>query len=636
MSWPAPLNPKVIELALDNTPALLTNASDQLDLLVKSQNSCVNEYTLYDTLTITNLSSNYPSLLSDFYYQAKTTYGVCKVAGSVNPYNLPDGTLYVHRIIDYNASPVTNNDQHRKYDYITLENEFWNLETNLNPLVTGYVANTCVNTTINSITATFNFALPAQVQVGMMILIPASPTGTYRQIASISAGRTQITFDRPFTSSFLCVSFDIRDNLVNNTYAIDFETFLYRLQTFIRPLALNNNLYPVEAYISRRLTQDQFMRLIPHLDRILIETEYDQYNYPLYNDSGQFYTIRNALDGCSQTRTGTVSINNGTNLLVGTGTNFFNDLGVGTKINVNGNIFTISSFNSTLQQATTVELASSTITNATFTSYFNYTPLFFISTGVYSYPQRRSWMTSVTKSYVDVYRFHTQTGYFMGVNNQSANNIPKAFNDETNANIIGAATAVGLTIFQRSGFQSLSPVAPSPIPCPSCTGETIHCEVTGETFSNCLVAVSTNPDCDCLCNGTISGYTSYGTPPFIYQVTGSTTSVTYTSSTGYFTGLCADIYTLCVTDFTNLTSCYYLPITLSNSFYANIRSFLNGFCITISGGTLPYRILQDGNPLVWNDTNGTGITTNCYSANCNTQSVITVIDSSQSSVNLCL
>jgi len=66
------------------------------------------------------------------------------------------------------------------------------------------------------------------------------------------------------------------------------------------------------------------------------------------------------------------------------------------------------------------------------------------------------------------------------------------------------------------------------------------------------------------------------------------------------------------------------PITIYDTFYANVNSYSNGYCVTITGGTQPYQVAVNGNPLNW-DYN---FNINCYSATCNTTSVITVRDSS--------
>ena len=243
-------------------------------------------------------------------------------------------------------------------------------------------------------------------------------------------------------------------------------------------------------------------------------------------------------------------------------------------------------------------------------------------------PQRRSWMTNTNlKSYVDFYRLHSQSGYFVGTDTQIGNNIPKAFNDETSFTITASTNLVGLSIFPRSEFQSLTPIASSPYPCPSCTATTTaieNCVVTASTTSNCLVATFTNPSCNGVCNGSISATTTYGTAPFTYSITGITTLYTDQNTTGVFEGLCEDSYTLCVTDALSNVDCYYQNINLVNTFYGNINTFLNGFCVTITGGTQPYHVYLDGVELVWDYAN----TTNCYPASCSFQSIITVTDSS--------
>jgi hypothetical protein len=620
MSFPAPYNPELLHLAIDDTSALLGNYQNFFQLC---NNSCINTFTMYEIPTITNT----PNALNDFICEAKNNQGICSVGGVINPYDwtpLPQGTRYVQDIIGYNNDPVNVNNPCGKIDYLTIESEFWNIDNqSYNPIISNGAT---ISIAQGSSQGTVSGSL-AGVTTGMIIKVQTGSSFIYRQIIGIAG--SQVTFDRVFdaNNSYSNAPFIVINNGIY--YSLDFETLLYRIKTSIRPMAILNNLLPLEIYISRDLTSDQYERLIPHVDRLLIECQYDQLNYPLYNDSDtNFVPVRNVLSACSVTRTGTISIALNTNQIVGVGTQFTRDLGEKSKIIVNGTyVFTVDSIISDTQATITIPSSVNIAALSTFATYFDYMPMYFITpTGLFATPLRRQWMINGNlKSYVDVYRFHSQNAYSVGTDNQNANNIPRAFNNETDPNIQDSTTLVGLSIFPRTGFESLAPINSSPIPCPSCSAVTIDgCIVTASTTSNCLIADFTNPSCEGVCNGTISASTTYGIAPFTYYITGLTTSVIYSSSTGYFENLCADTYQLCVEDSISNIECYYQDITLVYSFYANINSFLNGFCVTITGGTQPYNLFLDNVPLSWDYNN----ITNCYSADCNTLSVITVTDSS--------
>lgn len=158
------------------------------------------------------------------------------------------------------------------------------------------------------------------------------------------------------------------------------------------------------------------------------------------------------------------------------------------------------------------------------------------------------------------------------------------------------------------------------------TGNCI-CEITGTTYLGCTelilnVISYTNPSCDGAINGQITLSATGGLPTYTYFATDGV--VTYSSTTGNFSGLNSGTWYLSVTDSIGVTTNLTLPITLINSFYANIISSTNGFCVTITGGTEPYFVFQGTNQLTWTS----GNTTNCFTADCSTVSVITVRDSS--------
>jgi hypothetical protein len=629
MSFPTPTSPLFLHLFVDSTSTLL-GGSNATTFFQLCNDSCINTFTMYQIPTITNPSNQ--ANLRNFICEAKSNQGICTVGGVINPYNwspAPQGTSYIQNIINYNDTYTQNDCE--KIDYLTIESEFWQVEnTTLNPqILTVSTISIPQNTSIGTVTGSM-----AGISVGRIIKIQTPSGYVYRQIILVVG--QQITLDRVFdtTTSYTNLSFIIIDN--STYFGIDFETLLYRIKNFIRPMAIANNLLPLEIYLgvqdinSFNITNDQYRRLIPFVDRILVSPDFDQNNYPLYNDSSGQIPLRNVLSACSQTRQGTISISLNSNQLNGTGTQFTSDLAPNGRIVTNSNvIFTIDTIISDTQ-ATIIGTSSANTVSETYSTYFDYMPIQKIvpTPNPFATPLRRSWQsTNPPKSYVDTYRFHTQTGYSIPPsNNQNNNNVPKAFNDETNTNIQNSVNAVGLSIFSRTGFETLT-VAPSPISCFNCcySYQTFDsCFFSASTTSNCLVATFTNPSCNGVCNGTISASTTYGVAPFIYSITGITTNYTDQNSNGFFSNLCEDSYILCVTDALTATTCYYQNINLVNTFYGNINAFLNGFCVTITGGTQPYHVYLDGIELSWDYNN----TTNCFPSNCSTQSIITVTDSS--------
>jgi len=158
------------------------------------------------------------------------------------------------------------------------------------------------------------------------------------------------------------------------------------------------------------------------------------------------------------------------------------------------------------------------------------------------------------------------------------------------------------------------------IACPCIvSGTTFVPSVTSPTMS--LVGF-TYPNCEAASDGTITVSGVDGVPPYSFSATNGTTS--YTSVNGIFNGLNSGTWYLSLVDSLGATTTLAQPITLYDTFYADVNSYSNGYCITITGGTQPYVVAIDSNPLSW-DYN---FDTNCYSANCNTVSVITVRDSS--------
>ena len=589
MSFPAPSTPQVIHIFVDDFNINI-NSAPALPLIDQGttgwnnfytqlcQPNCVNTLSIYDTRGVLPGKSN---LVGNFIELGKTTYGICEVAGSVNPYDTPDGSDYIDRIITHNSAQSSN--QNRKYDYITLENEYWNFNpgSSRNPLVSGlssYSATTnATNTTVNITPSGIN---GTSIQTGYMIEV----NGEYRQIISI--GTSTITVDRPFSVASGPTSFTVVNN--QTYYDLDFDTFLYRVKNVIRPLALANNL-KIEAYIGRNSEAywtNAFRRIIPHLDRLLIEVEQNVSGFR-YNEASN--SARNAILKCSATRTGTITING--NTIFGTGTDFANDLGIKTRIYCNGQIFTILSINTATQQATTLETASPNITTqSTYTTYFDYAPIIYSNmTSV------ATWLSSTPKlSYLDAYKFFSQSGYSVGAKIQGGT-APLSVNAETVANVQNSANLVGISLYAR--VLNMDDVQPnivatnSQIPCPTCG-------VTPPSASSFTIQTSsTNPTCNNAVNGSITtNFNTAGlTSPYIYTyVNGSTTYQVTTNTVPYtFSGLGTGTWTVTVSDsagtpnVSNTSS-----VSLTNTFNPTWTTGVFNITFNLSGGYNNYYIAE--------------------------------------------
>lgn len=593
MSFPAPIDPQNVFLFVDQFPALLSSGDSGMTQFF---NFCsaqtINELSTYDILSV--LPSQ-QTLVSKFIYSAKTRYNVSDVGGSINPYNwtpIPEGTKYLQLIISYNNSQPTNNS---KYNRVTVENEFWNLETSLNPLknTVGFTITTFAGSATASIlggTATNIFSPGNMVKV----------LGTYRQVISVTVNT--ITVDRPFTVSSSNVTFEIRDNLVNETYAIDFETYLLRLKN-IRTLALANNL-KVDAYLARKVTQSEFLKIVPFLDKILIDFDYDQNNYTLYNDPTQINKMRDVLLRCTQIRSGTVSINSGSNILFGTGTDFLNQIGGNSRIVVNNQILTVQSITNATQ-AVLSQTATANTTSATYRTYVEFLPIMYMNKTL-----RKTWMTTpaFTKSYVDVYKFFTLSGYTLGGSFQSGD-VPVSYNLEYDSSITAATLNSGIAIFDRTESIGLN----------------IANATTTKTFlapniPYQLIISTVNPTCANASNGVITVQNAVGTtPPYTYNFSGSNNNIITINSSNIsysFSGLTSGLWSITTSDSGGQTSTptivtlteTFLP-TLSanyvNASYGSITVNVLGGYNNYYVGTIDNNNNYDGNFFVSNLTNNT-------------------------------
>ena len=156
-----------------------------------------------------------------------------------------------------------------------------------------------------------------------------------------------------------------------------------------------------------------------------------------------------------------------------------------------------------------------------------------------------------------------------------------------------------------------------------------YCEFSAITSGACANLVitdvqSTRPICGG--NGSIFIDTSGGCANYIFTISDGK-GLTYTANTPNdnwtFTGLSQNTYYITVTDCSGLTVTYLTPLVLTNEFYTNVSVLNNeNICITVTGGTQPYTVSLNGNPLTWNYSNNT----NCYSASCGTNYVVNISD----------
>lgn len=156
-----------------------------------------------------------------------------------------------------------------------------------------------------------------------------------------------------------------------------------------------------------------------------------------------------------------------------------------------------------------------------------------------------------------------------------------------------------------------------------------ECAISGNTTIPCLstptigIVSIVNPGCDETANGIITVSGDSGQPPYTYSATNGT--INYSNLNGIFTGLISGTWYLSLVDSLGAVATLPSPITLTETFYANIVLTPLGFCVTITGGTPDYLVYLDNTLLPFNPTQGSN--TVCYTAECGTTSIITVRDS---------
>lgn len=570
-----PTEPKILHLFVDQFNTLLSNNTNVINFLNFSHTNCFNFLSLYDLQSMSITSTGLNSL-SNFIYSAKTNYGVCDVSGSVDLFEVISNGLDRPTLINnYNQLVGSSN---RKITWFTIENEWWRLNT-----VSQTTYNTCT-TSAGSDVIVLNGVNAGLSPLIVSNIILVTNTGEYRQIKEILGGGTSIRVDRPITNSVSNSSFTVFNSL-GSAYQLDFETYLYRLK-LLRTYTNQNNI-KIEAYLPREGTDSQYFAMAPFLDRILLEEE-NSNSYTTYNEftipSSVNRRTRQILTASTAVRSGTIVIN-GINIQ-GTGTNFTNDLAVGTEITVGGQKFTIASINGT--QATTTLPASPNITSPSqFRTYVHIAPIFYINHAAGS-----TWINSPsnTKTYIDLYKFHTLSNYSVGATVQ-VGVTPKAYQDEYGAGITESTFVDGVSIFSRTYAQGAngSGVKVPTNPCSTCGSP--------GTIFTLNTPTSTNATCDNAMNGTIT--VSFNptnlTSPFIYNFIGPTNTVQLTSSNNSltFSGCVSGSWSVSVQDSGGLISNTVSNIVITETFLPTIASNTSGTAsITIVGGLAPYYVIE--------------------------------------------
>lgn len=598
MSFPQKSDPKIIHLFIDDTPFVLGAYYLQYDDIFNFCNlNCINFLCLEELSDYVTNQGN-KEILSEF-VQSGYESGICDFSFKidlfdVNTNGLNDFNLLISYNSQYSGTSLIN--------WFTVKNNFLDLTS-----VSSVTYTNSVTTSTNSSTITLTNGVTTSnlylSTIGNIINI----NGYYRQIKQI-LNLTTIVVDRPIPITLNNVNLTVYDNATLRI--LDFDTFLYRLKLLKTAVFPYN--YKIEHYTSRSTNATQLKKISSFVDRILIENDYDLYNYPLYNTYG-LNTVRQTLYNLSRNKTGTIAIANGSNLIVGTGTDFANDISLGSKIQVSGQVFTINSINlSSPQQAIVSEVSPITITNATYTTYFDFLPIYnlavrndsqteLVQPTYLPYPLRSQWLLTPlnSKSFVDVYRFFTLSGYTKSGNVQSGIS-PICYNAETDNNIINTTNLVGLSI---SNFTIIEEYLTNDsnnngygIPDSLCS---VCSEESYRTINNFNISYSaSNPTCDSANNGSVIISTPLFSlvTPYVYNFSGNTNiSVTGSPITVgyeelfYYTGLTSGNWILMVQDSNGTISNQY-PFTLIKTFNPTVETSGNTIIFNLIGGTSPYDI----------------------------------------------
>jgi uncharacterized repeat protein (TIGR03803 family) len=567
------LEPRVLHIFVDNFDTLLSNQSSVNTFLNYTQTNCINFLSFYDIQRVLPTSA---TTLSNFIFQAKTNYGVCECAGSIDLFDVStNGLNRPNTILNYNLLVGNVNKQ---MTWLTIENEWWNLETN--PTQTTF--NSCSTTSGSDLVTLNGPSIVAPISLENIIRI----NGEYRQIKQIVSA-TSIRVDRPFGNTNTNTSFVIYD-VINNAYQLDFDTFLYRLK-LLRTFANTNN-FKLEAYLPRKGTAQQYYKMAPFLDRILLEEEQNSQEYATYNrfvaPTGVSRRVRQILIDSTAFRSGTITVTN--NVINGTGTLFTEDLAVGRPITVAGQKLTIQAINSNTQAIATTNASPNIGAPSQFRTFVNIAPIFYINlTNV------RTWMQSPpdSKTFIDVYKLHALSGYSVGANTQIGVS-PIAYQNEIHPGITGSTFLDGLSIFSRSFAQTAIDIKHPTTPCTSC-GATSG-GTSGFTL-NTLVYGNTN--CDNAHNGyiTVSFNPINLVAPFTYNFIGPTNSIQITTNASQqtFSGCESGSWSVFVQDSSGMQSNTVTGIMIYETFNPTAVSNGSGtVSIMLSGGVAPYYVIE--------------------------------------------
>lgn len=592
MEFPQKNNPQILHLFVDNIQSIL-NEESAIDFFNFYSGLCVNFLSI-EGLGEYITNEPFKEGISNF-VQESYNNSICDISCGTSLFDpTTNGLNDINLLLNYNVEYSGTS----KINWVTVRNDFWKLLT-----LSSVTYNNCSNTIINSDVIT----LTNGVNTANLFILPGNIInvgGYYRQIKQINNSST-LTVDRPLPINLNNSNLIVYNSLPSNI--IDFDTYIYRLK-LLKNL-INTQGIKLEIYASRLTSPSQSKKISSFANRILIESDFDLYNYPLYNTYG-LNSVRQTLYNLTRNKTGTISIITGSNFISGSGTDFINDLSVGSKIKVSGQVFTIKTVNTNTQEATSEENSNFTITNASYTPYFDFAPIF--NLGKYDenilyedilnnspyieYIQRINWLVTPPniKSIVDAYRFFTLSGYTVsGFTQQGIS--PICYNLETDVNITGSTNLVGMSIFNHTLIQSVSNVIKnSDILCSVCPKASYR---TTNSFN--INYSTTNPTCDSANNGSVIISTPLFslTTPYVYKFSGTNTTISVTGSPitvgyeelFYYTGLTSGNWILSVQDSNGTLSNQY-PFTLTKTFYSNVTTSGNTILFYMSGGSQPYTI----------------------------------------------
>lgn len=573
-----PTEPKIVHLFVDQFSALLSSPSNTTTFLNYTQSNCINFLSLYDLQSI-GLPSSY-NTLGNFIDNAKTNYGVCDVSGSVDLFNVAtDGMNRPNLLVNYNQLVGTPSKQ---ITWFTLENEYWNLSS-----VSQTIYNTCT-TNAGSDTVVLNGVNAGSSPLIVSNIILINATGEYRQIKEILGGGTSIRVDRPIVNNSTNSSFTVF-NVLGSAYQLDFTTFLHRLK-LLRTYA-NQYGIKLEAYLPRKGSDQEYYKLAPFLDRILLEEEQNSVEYAVYNrysnPTSVNRRVRQILEATTAFRSGTITVNGST--IQGTGTNFIEDLAVGTSITVAGQKFTIASINGS--QATTTIAANPNITTPSqFRTFVNIAPIFYINLS-----NAASWLNtpSNSKTFIDLYKYHALSNYVIG-SQPKIGVSPLSYQDEYLPGITGSTSIDGISIFARTFAQGSNGTGVKTPTNPCST-----CGAPGTVFT-LNTPTSTDTTCDNAQNGsiTVSFNSTNLTSPFKYNFIGPSNTIQITNPNDSFTfsGCTSGLWSVFVEDNTGLVSNTVSNISISETFQPTISSNNSGTAsISLLGGITPYYVIENSN-----------------------------------------